>query len=256
MHTQTKTKARLISLLILVGILVLWEINSRSGVISATFFPAPSKIFAAFNNLVKKGDMQSAFFATMIRFVVGALCGSLLGAVLGLMMGWWQKVNYYLSPWIAALYPIPKIAIFPLLMIVFGIGEGSKFVAILLSSFFPMLITTLAGVQQISRTYFEVAQNYGVRGSKMFTRILLPGSLPSILAGLRLAVNSAFVIAISVEVISATSGLGVLLWFGWQTFRVSELYAVLLVISVVGVTINYLLELATKKLVPWMGEAS
>ena len=124
----------------------------------------------------------------------------------------------------------------------------------ILGAFFPMLITTLAGVRQINQIYFEVGQNYGVRGRKIFTHILLPGSLPSILAGLRLAVNTGFVLAISVEVIAARNGLGVLLWFSWQTFRVSELYAVLIVISLLGVILNYLLDRTTHQLIPWMGK--
>jgi NitT/TauT family transport system permease protein len=251
---NNKTNLRLVSLVSFLVLLTAWELSSRSGLISTTFFPPPLKIWESFMKLISNGELQAATQDTMIRFILGGICGSTAGAVFGLMMGWWPRLNYYLAPWIAAFYPIPKIAIFPLLMIIFGIGEGSKFVAILLSSFFPMLITTLAGVQQINRIYFEVGQNYGIRGRKVFTHILLPGSLPSILAGLRMAMNTGFVIAISVEVISAKSGLGVLLWFGWQTFRVSELYAVLLVISLIGILLNYLLNNLTTWLVPWMGE--
>jgi sulfonate transport system permease protein len=238
----------------LVAILALWEISARTGWISATFFPPPSKIWASFIHLFENGKLLIALRVTLLRFLVGVFIGSLAGAALGLMMGWWKRLNDFFAPWIAAIYPIPKIAIFPLLMILFGIGEGSKLVAIILGAFFPMLITTLAGVQQINRIYYEVAQNYGVRGRKVFTHVLLPGSLPSILAGLRLSVNTGFVLTISVEVISAQKGLGVLLWYGWQTFRVSELYAVLVVISVLGILLNYLVDRITPRLVPWMGE--
>ena len=139
-------------------------------------------------------------------------------------------------------------------MILFGIGEGSKFVAILLAAFFPMLITSLAGVQQINNVYFEVGKNYGASKRQVLTHILLPGSLPSLLAGLRLAGNTAFVITITVEIVAARSGLGVLLWFGWQTFRVSDLYAVLVVISLLGILFNLLLERLTQRFVPWLGE--
>lgn len=254
MSIKSKSKPNLVPIITLAVLLLLWELGSRAGWISTVFFPSPLKIFSSLWNLVKNGELLKALNATLLRFISGMICGAFAGAVFGLMMGWWPKINNFLSPWMAAFYPIPKIAIFPLLMIIFGIGEGSKFVAILLAAFFPMLIATLAGVQQISRIYFEVAQNYGVRGRRVFTRILLPGSLPSMMAGLKMASNTAFVIAISVEVISAKSGLGVLLWFGWQTFRVSELYAVLVVISLLGIILNYLIEKATTYLVPWMGE--
>ncbi len=254
MDTKAKGYSNLVSFMVLVAILVAWEFASRMGLIRTTFFPPPSRIWDSFVKLLMNGELLSAIQATFFRFLSGVFFGSLVGVMLGLIMGWWPKVNFYLAPWIAAFYPIPKIAIFPLLMIIFGIGEGSKFVAIFLSSFFPMLIATLVGVQQINRIYFEVGKNYGVEGKNIFTHILFPGSLPSILAGLRLAVNTGFVLAISVEVISAKNGLGVLLWFGWQTFRVSELYAVLVIISIVGITLNYLIERLTVRLVPWMGE--
>jgi len=254
MAKQPKIISQLVSILFLLVLLIVWEMSSRSGFISEAFFPPPSKIWSSFIKLYRNGELFNALRATLIRFLSGVILGSLMGSILGLMMGWWQRLNDFLAPWIAAIYPIPKIAIFPLLMIIFGIGEGSKLVAIILGAFFPMLITTLAGVRQINQIYFEVGQNYGVRGRKIFTHILLPGSLPSILAGLRLAVNTGFVLAISVEVIAARNGLGVLLWFSWQTFRVSELYAVLIVISLLGVILNYLLDRTTHQLIPWMGK--
>lgn len=254
MTTQSKTKSRIVPIITLVVFLLLWETGVRLGIISAIFFPAPTKILESLVKLTKNGELFTAFSATMLRFLAGVVCGAILGAVFGLMMGWWPKLNNFLAPWMSALYPIPKIAIFPLLMIIFGIGEGSKFVAILLAAFFPMLIATQAGVNQISRIYFEVAQNYGVKGKRIFTHVLLPGSMPSIMAGLKMSTNTGFVIAISVEVISAKAGLGVLLWFGWQTFRVSELYAVLVVVSLLGITLNYIIEKVSARLVPWMGE--
>lgn len=254
MLTKLRSNAIIVSLITFIILLFLWEVSANAGLISATFFPQPTRIAASFAKLVRDGSMLEATLATLQRFGLGVLFGALLGAVLGLMMGWWPRFNNFFSPWVAAFYPVPKIAIFPLLMVIFGIGEGSKFVAILLGAFFPQLITTLAGVQQINRIYFEVGQNYGVRGLKTFTHILLPGSLPSLMAGLRMAVNTGFVIAISVEVISARSGLGVLLWFGWQTFRVSELYAVLVAIAILGILINFILDEVTKRIVPWLGE--
>jgi NitT/TauT family transport system permease protein len=237
-----------------IGFLVIWELVARAGWISNTFFPPPTKIGASFIKLATSGELFSATGATLLRFLAGFVAGSALGAVLGLMMGWWPRFHDFMDPFIGAIYPIPKIAMFPLLMIIFGIGEGSKFVAILLAAFFPVLINSLIGVRQISKVYFEVGKNYGVKGRNVFTHILLPGSLPSLMSGLLQAANIAFVIAISVEIISSRNGLGVLLWFGWQTFRVSELYAVLVVISVLGIALNYLFGRLTRALVPWMGE--
>ena len=253
-QVRKNSAPKLYALVTFILMLIFWEFGSKAGIISTTFFPPPTKIWDSILKISGNGTLFSAVNTTLTRFIVGLICGALTGALLGLMMGWSPNLYSFLSPFIAAVYPIPKIAIFPLLMIIFGIGEGSKFAAIFLSCFFPMLITSLAGVQQINSIYFEVGKNYGVRKWKIFTHILLPGSLPSILAGLRLAANTGFIISISVEIISSTNGLGVLLWFAWQTFRVSELYAVLVVISLLGILVNYIFELMTKYFVPWLGE--
>jgi NitT/TauT family transport system permease protein len=248
------TRIRLAPILAFFGLVVLWELAARAGVISTTFFPPPTRIWSSLVEITANGDLPAATGATLLRFAVGLVSGSITGALLGLMMGWWEPLRSFVDPFVAAAYPLPKIAIFPLLMIIFGLGEGSKFVAIALGAFFPMLITSLVGVQQINKVYFEVAKNYGAAGTRILTHILLPGSLPSLLAGLRLATNSAFVIAISVELVAARSGLGVLLWFGWETFRVSELYAVLVVISILGMLFNFAVARLTAVAAPWMGE--
>jgi NitT/TauT family transport system permease protein len=245
---------RLASVLTFILFLAAWELAGNAGLVSATFFPAPSRIWAALVKLARSGDLAAATGSTLLRFAVGLIAGSALGALLGLLMGWWPRLRVFLDPVVAAIYPLPKIAIYPLIMVIFGLGEQSKFVAVALAAFFPMLITSLAGVQQINRVYFEVGRNYGARGGRFLTRILLPGSLPSILAGLRLSSNMAFVVTITVEIVAASTGLGVLLWFGWQTFRVSEIYAVLVVIGLVGLAISYGISHLTRLLVPWMGE--
>lgn len=253
MTERQKPTTKLLPAIGFIVFLLVWEFIANVGLISSTFFPPPTKVWGSLIKLIGTGELISATAITLLRFAAGLICGSIMGAILGLMMGWWTPLGTFIGPFVAAAHPIPKIAMFPILMILFGIGEGSKFVAILLAAFFPMLITSLAGVQQINKVFFEVGRNYGAHKRQVLTHILLPGSLPSLLAGLRLAGNSAFVIAITVEIVSAKAGLGVLLWFGWQTFRVSDLYAVLVVVSLLGISFNYFLERLTKRLVPWMG---
>jgi len=243
--------SRFYPLITFILFLVFWEYIAGKQMINTTFFPAPTKIWASFVKLILNGDMLIGFLATFTRMMGGLIIGSFIGALMGLIMGRWKRLNDFFDPFIAATYPIPKIAIFPLLMVIFGFGEMSKLVAVILSAFFPMLVTSLAGVRQISPTYFEVGKNYGARRFDVITHILLPGSLPSLMAGLRLATNTAFIVTISVEVLASNTGLGVLLWFGWQTFRVSELYAVLIVISIFGVLVNKAIKWLSDWLVPW-----
>jgi len=120
--------------------------------------------------------------------------------------------------------------------------------------FFPMLINTMAGVRQISPIYFEVAKNYGASLFKVLTRVVVPGSLPLVLTGTRLALNTALVLTIAVEVVAAQEGLGEMIWFAWQTLRTEELYATLIVIAALGISFNLILQRLTARLVPWQVE--
>ncbi len=173
---------------------------------------------------------------------------------MGLLMGWSGRVRAIAGPVVAATHPLPKLALLPLALIILGIGESSKVVLIALAAFFPMLINSMAGVRQIDELTWEVAHLYRARGWILFRRVIWPGSLPLVLTGLQLAVNAALLVTVSVELLSARTGLGATIWLAWQTLRTEELYAVLVVIGGLGLASNSLLESATRRLLPWKGE--
>lgn len=234
--------------------LMIWESGVHLRVISPLFFPPPSVILLTFIRLAT--NLELAFHAgtSLSRVFLGLILGSVPGLILGLIMGWSPRVYSLINPLIAAAHPVPKIAILPLIMILFGIGESSKVVVIAVTTFFPMLINTLAGVQQISPIHFEVAKNYGANLTKVFTRVILPGSLPMVLTGLRLALNMALLITTAVELVAAQEGLGALIWLSWQTLRTEELYVSLCVIAALGLMFNFLLHRLTRYCVPWQAE--
>lgn len=243
------------SLILVIVFLLIWELLARLGMLSAIFFPAPSIILLTFFRLLLNGTFIENTGATLFRIMIGSLAGILPGILLGVLMGWSQRIRKLFDPIIAAIHPIPKIAVFPLVLIIFGIGEMSNIVVIAISAFFPALITSMSGVQQIDPVYFEVAKNYGANRWKTFSRVLLPGSLPSILTGIRLGFNTGLLLAIAVELLSSKLGLGVMIWFSWQTLRVEELYATLIVISLLGVGLNTGLKALFGWMVPW-GQAN
>lgn len=238
-------------LIVVVAAVLFWEFLSAQGVISRLFFPAPSSIIKALVKMILDGRVATHLTASAIRLGLGFLIGGSIGLLLGLAMGWSGRLRAFLDPIIAAVHPIPKIAIFPLIMIIFGIGEASKIVAISIAAFFPMLINSMTGVRQINPVYFEVARNYHASRMKTFSRVVIPGSLPSILSGIRLAINMSLVISIAVELLAAKEGLGVIIWFSWQTLRIEELYASLIVIAVLGIGINGFIQLLAKRVTPW-----
>jgi len=236
---------------IAVFIVLFWEWQVRRGGLSALFFPAPSSIIITLKKLITNGEMTKNLGATLFRVFVGFLLGGLPGLVLGLIMGWSQRMRTIIDPFVAATHPMPKIAILPLILIIFGIGELSKVIAIAVAAFFPMLINTMAGVRQISPIYFEVAQNYGANQIKVFTRVVIPGSLFMIFTGIRLALNISLLIAIAVELVIAKKGLGAMIWFAWETLQTEVLFASLLMISVLGIVLNFTLQYIALHIIPW-----
>jgi len=232
-------------------VVILWEWSARRGVISALFFPAPATIVSTLGKWLANGALRPHITATFMRLIVGGAAGSVVGLGIGLFMGWSRRLRRMLDPFIAAAHPLPKMAVLPLVMILFGIGETSKIALIAVSAFFPMVINTTAGVRQIPALYFEVAHNYRASALMIFRRVVIPGSLPMILTGLRLAVNIAFTITISVEIVTAQKGLGALIWLAWETLRTEELYAALVVIAALGIVMNWGVKHLTSWLLPW-----
>jgi len=228
-----------------------WELSVYRAWISALFFPAPSTIARTAVEQLRSGELLEAVSATGMRLAIGLILGGGVGLLGGLLMGWSSRLRLVIDPFVAALHPVPKIAILPLVMIIFGIGESSKIVLIAVSSFFPMLINTMAGVQQIAPIHFEVAQNYGASRYRLLQRVIIPGTLPSILTGARLALNSGLVVTIALELLSAQRGLGALIWLAWETLRTEELYVALLTTAGLGVGFSHGLQRIERWLMPW-----
>ena len=234
----------------------LWEWGGNRGSISPLYFPAPSIILNTLIRQLADGSLAGHLLATITRLFSGVFVGGLAGLGLGLSMGWSRRLRLLLDPLVAAIHPIPKIAVFPLILIILGLGEASKVLVIAIAAFFPILINSMAGVRQIHPVHFEVAQCYGASRWRIFTRLVWPGSLSLVLAGMRLALNTALLVTIAVELVSARQGLGAQIWLARETLRTEEIYAALLVISLLGMLTNFLLQHLSARLAPWQVERS
>jgi NitT/TauT family transport system permease protein len=243
----------LLPLVSLLGILLLWELCGRAGFLNPLFFPVPSLIALAFFTMLADGEIQANLSITLFRVFAGFLIGTIPGIAVGLLMGASEKIRLLLDPVVAALYPIPKLAIFPLFMIIFGIGEFSKIMAVAIGCFFLVLINAMAGVRNINRVYFEVAKNYGAKKRQLFTRVILPASLPMIFTGIRLALGTSLIIVVGVEFVSANYGIGALIWNAWQTFEIEKLYVGIFLCAVLGILFTVVLKWAEKRVTPWFG---
>ncbi len=245
---------RVVAAIIAAGILSVWELSSRAGLISPLLAPAPSAIAKTIFAEFETRDIIPHISLTIYRVMSGIFIGGSIGVAVGLLMGMWRRLRLIADPFVAAIHPIPKIAILPVLMAVLGIGDLSRITVISLAVFFPMMINTMNGVRQINRTHLDVARNYGASGFKMFRRVVLPAALPMILSGLRIGVNLALLITISIEIAGANKGLGSLIWMSWEVLRIEVLYATLIVIMVLGIVLTATVRFLTDVLVPWSGD--
>jgi NitT/TauT family transport system permease protein len=237
------------------AILGVLEVLVRAGVVTGLFVPAPSSVMVSIGEMLANGSLPANLGATMSRIALGLAGGAGAGVLLGLAMGASRRIRRVVDPVVAALHPIPRLAFFPLIIVVLGVGETSKLAAVSLGAFFPMLLNTVAGVRGMNPVHLELARNFGASRRQMFLHVLLPGSMPLMLTGLRLSANAAFHSTIGVEMVGSRTGLGAMLWLSWQTFRIDHLYAILVVIAAIGIGLATLIRWVTQRSAPWMTDA-
>jgi NitT/TauT family transport system permease protein len=245
------TQERALAILSPVAVLLVWQAASDAGLIDQRYVPSPVAIAEAGWSLAATGDLGKHIWASLRRLAIGFVLGAVPGILLGIVMGLSRWVRAVLDPLVAALYPIPKVAILPLLMLVFGLGDASKVAVVAMSVLFLTIINTTAGVVQLDRIYFDVAQNYGTPWYKLFTRVILPGALPTIFAGLRIALGVSLVVLVSAEFVASNSGIGYLIWTSWQTLVVENMFVGIIVVTILGVLTTFLLRECERLLVPW-----
>lgn len=244
-------KRALLSLVSPVLLFLIWEISSQSGLLDIRFFPAPSAIFYHLFFVSPDEGIITDIFASLNRITWGYLSGALAGIALGIGMGLSRPLKTAIYPVVAMLYPIPKIAVLPLIMLVFGIGETSKIVVVFIGSFFLILINTLHGVASLQKIYHDVCFVYRIKKANFIFRVVLPGALPSIFTGLKLAIGYSLVIVVAAEFSGADAGIGYLIWQSWETFSIKSMYAGIFVIGAMGFIFTYALEYLERKLIPW-----
>jgi NitT/TauT family transport system permease protein len=252
-------------------LLGLWQIATLAGMVDTRFFPAPSTILVTFGEMVRSGEIwncQGTFFesswcagvtnikgghlgVSLFRMAVGFTLGAVPGIVIGLAMGLFSPVRAAIQPLIDATFPIPKIAILPLFIMIFGIGEESKYAIIASAVIYLVLINTVAGVRNIEKIYLDVGKNYHLGRRLMFTDVALPGAMPLIVTGLKLGMGVALLVIVAAEFVGAKSGIGYLVWTSWQVFQVEKMYVGLLISAVLGFSLAVLLTYLERVLVPW-----
>jgi NitT/TauT family transport system permease protein len=244
---------RSLSVLTPLVLLAIWEIAANAGAVDVRFFPAPSAIFAEFFAMIASGELLEHTTISLSRILIGFLLGTAVGMALGLAIGLNKTIAAMFQPLVDLTFPIPKIGLLPLVIILFGLGEASKYVIIAISCFYLVVINTVAGVRQIERIYLDVGRNYHANRVMMFTDVAFPGALPTIMAGVKISMGVSLIIIVSAESLAAKSGIGWLIWTSWQVFQVEKMYVGLLVSALLGLGFTAALNQIERKLIPWKG---
>jgi ABC-type nitrate/sulfonate/bicarbonate transport system permease component len=248
---SSSNRDRLINIASPIGLLLIWELVSRAGMLDARFFPAPSSILQTLVTLSSTGELWSNTGASLQRLFWGFLLGGVPALLLGISMGLSPLLRAIVDPIVSATYPIPKSAIMPLLLLIFGLGEGSKVVMVAIGVFYPVLINAMAGVMEINKIYIDVGQNFRASRWQMFRTIALPGALPLIMSGVKLGVGMGLILIAIAEMIGAKSGLGYMIWNAWEILSVEVMYAGLISIAILGFLLSLLLNELERVLIPW-----
>lgn len=240
-----------ISPLVFIGLIAFWHWGSNSGFITPLVLPSPGESLQAFINLYQSGLLWKHVGASLQRLVIGWSAGTVLGISIGLFIALSSIGRAAMAPLVAAIMPVPKIALLPLFIIWFGIGEGSKIATILFGVFFPTVIATYGAVDNVDRSLIRMGQSFGLTKASIVRKIIFPGALPAILSGFRISASIAIILLVAAEMIGAQYGIGAYVLLAGSLMATDQLIAGVAILSLLGLTVSFLIGRAEKFFLGW-----
>ena len=237
--------------LFFLAVIVLWEIAVRRRWISPIFLPEPSAIVLALWELAVAGTLWQHIKESLVRIAGGWVVGTIAGLAVGFAMGLWSIARAIGIPFVSALFPVPKIALLPLLILWLGIGENSKIATIALGVFFPTVIAVYSGIDNVPRNLIRMAQSFNLPWLAILRKIVLPGALPGILSGFRITASIALLLLVSAEMIGAQYGIGAFILAAGNLMLTDQLLAGVVMLSVLGLVVGVVLSRLERFLLRW-----
>ena len=231
---MTHLKALLIRYSPLVLLAALWEIASRSGLVSSLALPPLSDVAIAWLDLAKSGDLWTNGLASMTRIGAGLGLAIVIGAVLGVLMAWWRALDRLLGPLVEMLYPMPKSALIPVTALWLGFGDASKIVLIFLGCMLPVILGAYNGARGADQALIWSARSLGASRLATLWNVVVPSALPEIANGIRTSLALSFVLLVSAELIVARKGFGYLIGFLGEGGTYDAMFAVVLTVALLG----------------------
>ena len=235
-------------------LLILWEILGRR--VNPVFGSYPSAIAEAFWELLITGQLWSALYDSLRPFVIGYALAIVVGVPLGLFIGGFRAAEAALGLYITAGYAMPLVALVPLLILWLGLGFAVKVAVIFLMSLFPICINTWLGVTAVPKTLIEVGKSFVAPDTVILRRIILPATLPYIMAGIRLAVGRAVVGMVIAEFFTTISGLGAVIINSANNFDTATMFVPIIILMVMAIGLNWLIGFVERRVAPWQAEIS
>jgi NitT/TauT family transport system permease protein len=205
--------------------------------------------------MLQDGSLAQAVLASLRRLAIGYVTGAVLGIGVGLWLGLSPWSRALVEPWLIVTYPVPKLAVYPLLVLIVGLGEPPIVILLAIAIFYVVAINLIAGVLAIRPVILDVGRDCGASFLQLVRTIALPAAMPHIFTGLEIAMGIAYIVLVAAEFVGAKSGLGSVIWSSWQLFDVAPMYVAILTISVLGYASVILLRLAASFMMPWRTKA-
>ena len=234
-----------------VSFFLAWEVLTRLEIINPFYFPPFSAILVKGYELFASGSIWDHIWFSLTNFAIGFFASVVLGVVLGVPMGWYKNVCKTFDPLLSGIYATPLIALLPLIIMMFGLGAVSKIIMTILAAVFPILINTMVGIANTDHRLITMARAFGAKDSQIFLKVSLPGSLPYLVAGMRVALGRALVYIVVAEQYGAATGLGYLSSVAAQRFQMAAMFVPIIIIAALGAGLNELLKAVERRLEKW-----
>jgi ABC-type nitrate/sulfonate/bicarbonate transport system permease component len=228
-----------------------WEIASRTGILNPFYFPPFSQIVDKGYELFASGTIWEHMVFSLTNFAVGFAVATIAGVLAGIPLGWYKWISRTFDPLLSGIYATPLIALLPLIIMLFGLGAISKIIMTFLAAVFPILINTMIGIANTDSDLIKMSRSFGASDSTIFFKVSVPGSLPYIVAGMRVALGRGLVYIVVAEQYGAAMGLGYLSSVAAQRFQIATMYVPIVIIACLGAGLTELLKVFERRLERW-----
>ena len=236
---------------LLAVVLLFWEAAVRGGLAKALFFSQPTAVVEFLANAIRTGELTNHTVVTVVETIYGFVIGSAAGIVAGLTLARFATLDAIFDPFLNVLNSLPRVALAPLFILWFGIDQQSKVALAVSLVFFILVVNTRAGVRTVPEEFIIIARSLGAGERQMFTKVILPGAVPAIFAGLRLGAVYSLIGVVVGEMIAARAGLGQQLTYYSGTFNTAGVFAVLVILGAIAAILNAAMVAIETRLLRW-----